>query len=70
MTEKQFNNAYEAGFDAGRNGADTNNSHYSWFANIDLMNSWSRGNKDGILEKLKAEKYSGNHYRQKTVNKQ
>lgn len=43
----KFKNAYDAGYDAGMNSPDTNNSHFSWFATKELMEEWSRGNKEG-----------------------
>jgi hypothetical protein len=41
---------YLAGFDAGENGADEKNCHYSNFATIERLHDWERGKADA--EKL------------------
>lgn len=45
--EYHFNNAFDAGYDAGKNGANTFNSHYRWFATKESMQEWQRGNDAG-----------------------
>lgn len=48
---KKFDNAYDAGYDAGLNGANTNNSHFSWFATKENLANWQRGNNDGSYKR-------------------
>lgn len=47
MSRLHFDNAYDAGFNAGRFGANTFNSHYSWFRTEESMREWQRGNDLG-----------------------
>lgn len=54
---KTFKNAYEAGYDAGKNGADNFNSHYKWFRTKESMQEWERGKisaeiKEGIVKSI------------------
>ena len=56
-----FKAAYDAGYDAGRNIPNSSNSHFKWL--LDML-EWSRGNKDGVSDKIKNDKYSGNDYKQ------
>lgn len=44
---------YDAGFDAGRNGSNATNTHFSYFSTKEKMEEWSRGKADG-------EKYESN----------
>lgn len=37
---------YEAGYDAGLNGGNRNNSDYTFFTSPDRTKAWERGNKD------------------------
>ena len=48
----EFTNAYEAGFDAGRYGANNFNAHYKWFNTKKLMQEWQRGNELGIAKRM------------------
>lgn len=43
--------AYKAGFDCGKNGANNTNCGIQYFATKEKMQSWERGKKDA--EKLK-----------------
>ena len=42
-----YASAYEAGFEAGRYGANNFNAHYSWFSTKEKMKEWQRGNDAG-----------------------
>lgn len=46
--------AYDNGFDAGLNGADTVNCHPTWFVTKELTKEWERGNREGKINKGKA----------------
>lgn len=50
--QREFANPYEAGYDAGRYGANTFNAHFKWFSTKEKMEDWSRGNKEGAAKKL------------------
>lgn len=39
--------AYAAGLDCARNGANTTNCHFSYFARPELTRAWEKGKKDG-----------------------
>lgn len=54
-SKQKFISAYDAGYDAGLNGANTDNSHFSWFNKPENTKEWERGNKDGIGQ-LESEK--------------
>ena len=43
----KFETPYDAGFNAGLFGANTFNSHYSFFLNEASMKEWKRGNDLG-----------------------
>jgi hypothetical protein len=56
---KKFDNAYDAGYDAGKNGADNINSHYRFFASKESMQEWERGKRNAeAKEKLTKKKKS------------
>lgn len=38
---------YEMGFDAGLNGANEENCHFSLFATREMTDAWTQGTKDG-----------------------
>lgn len=45
---KKFINAYDAGYDAGLNGANEENCNpFKWFNKPENTKEWERGNKDG-----------------------
>lgn len=43
----RFKSPYDAGYDAGRYGANNFNSHYSFFRTKDSLREWQRGNDAG-----------------------
>lgn len=45
----KFQSAYEAGFDAGKNGPDTLNCDFRWFRSKESMQEWERGKKAGSV---------------------
>ncbi len=45
---------YLAGFDAGKNGPNEKNAHFSYFRTRGSMEEWSRGNAEGIRARLRA----------------
>lgn len=51
MTTSDFKTAYEAGYDAGLNGPNTENCNFSWFCDRGSTKEWERGKKDGDFEK-------------------
>ena len=42
--------AYDFGYDFGKNGANTTNCHFSIFATTELMKSWEKGKNKATLE--------------------
>lgn len=44
---KKFSTPYDAGYDAGLNGANTENCDFRWFNKPENTKEWERGNKDG-----------------------
>lgn len=46
-TVTRFASPYDAGYNAGRYGANNFNSHYSFFRTKESMQEWQRGNTDG-----------------------
>jgi hypothetical protein len=40
-----FDGPYAAGFDAGKNGPNEDNSHYSWFSAPEATAEWERGKR-------------------------
>jgi hypothetical protein len=50
---KNFNSAYDAGYDCGLNGSDTINCHFGWFATKESMQEWERGKRNAELKKSK-----------------
>ena len=48
-TEKQ---AEDAGYDAGKNGPNTANCHFAFFAKPELTRAWERGNERGLNDRL------------------
>lgn len=42
--------AFDRGYDAGKNGANLFNCHYSIFGTPELRDAWTEGNKLGIKE--------------------
>lgn len=51
--EKDFE--YRMGYDAGMNGANANNCHFSIFSTPEKTKAWERGNADGSREREKLE---------------
>ncbi len=53
MREQQrpLEEAERAGYDAGKNGANTTNTHFRFFASPDLRDAWTKGNKRALDEK-------------------
>lgn len=51
MTEIKFNTPYDAGYNAGMYGANSFNSHYSWFSTKEKMKEWQRGNDAGSAKR-------------------
>lgn len=49
---KSFDNAYDAGYDAGRYGPDTINSNWCWFNTKERMMEWERGKRDGDKKRM------------------
>ncbi len=47
----RFETAYDAGFDAGKYGANNFNSHYSWFSTKEKMQHWLKGNNAGSAKR-------------------
>jgi len=47
MTKQE---AYDFGYDCGKNGSNTTNCHYSIFATKELMKAWERGKAKATLE--------------------
>lgn len=48
-----FKTPYDAGYDAGRYGANTFNSHFSWFNTKERVKEWQRGNDAGSYAREK-----------------
>lgn len=46
---------YKMGYDAGKNGPNKTNCHFSLFATQEQSDEWSAGNRDGISAKIKLE---------------
>lgn len=46
-----FENPYQAGYDAGLNGVNTENTNFRWFSTEESMLKWSAGNKAGLRKK-------------------
>jgi len=46
---------YEMGYDAGLNGANTENCHFGLFATKEMSDAWSVGNKVGTANKKQKE---------------
>lgn len=44
---------YKNGFDAGLNGSDKTNTHFSNFGTAESTADWEQGNRDGKKEKAK-----------------
>lgn len=51
---KKFSNPYDAGYDAGLNGANSENCSFRWFNKPENTKEWERGNDDGKAQ-LKSE---------------
>lgn len=49
--KEEKSEAYRAGYDAGKNGANTVNANFRYFATKELSEEWSRGNEAGIAAK-------------------
>lgn len=45
---------YEAGFECGKNGANTTNCHFSFFSSPERTVEWEKGKKDGERAKTDA----------------
>jgi len=48
---KELQLCFEAGFDVGKNGANVNNSGYSFFVSLDRAKAWEQGQLSGRREK-------------------
>lgn len=48
--EKQFKDAYEAGFDAGLNGPNTENCNFAFFNTPENTRQWEMGNAAGLIK--------------------
>lgn len=48
---KKETEAYRRGYDAGMNGANTHNCHFSIFAKSENTKEWERGNNDGSYDR-------------------
>jgi hypothetical protein len=51
--QRTESDAYAAGRDAARNGANTENCHFSNFATRELTQAWERGKADGSKEQTR-----------------
>lgn len=51
-----FDTPYEAGYDAGENGASLRNCHFGWFSTPERTKQWESGNQTekngGVLKPL------------------
>ena len=45
FADETLQKCYEKGYDAGKNGANTTNSHFSLFTSPDRTKAWEKGNK-------------------------
>lgn len=43
--------AFDMGYDAGKNGADTTNSHFAIFSRPEFTKAWERGKRKAEAEK-------------------
>jgi hypothetical protein len=41
---------YQCGYDAGRNGPNTDNCHFAIFSTPSRMKEWERGKRDGEMD--------------------
>ncbi len=46
---------YAYGYDAGRNGANTENCHFTIFSSPERTKEWERGNNDGSYDRIREE---------------
>lgn len=46
---KEFDNAFDAGYDYSKNGADEDNCNFKWFGSKDSLSEWERG-RDAFVE--------------------
>lgn len=51
----KFKSPYDAGYDAGLNGANADNCHFGWFNKPENTNEWERGNNAGRNKKKEIE---------------
>lgn len=58
MVKKQ--EAYKAGYDAGRNGPNVDNCNFRFFATEELKNEWETGNRHGLAHSDKRPKGANN----------
>lgn len=47
FAKPSLSDAYNAGFDAGVNGVNDINTHFSFFGSPELSKQWNMGKKDG-----------------------
>lgn len=50
-SDTKFETPYDAGYHAGFFGANTFNSHFSFFSTKERMQEWNRGNKAGSAKR-------------------
>ena len=53
VDKKSLIDSYNAGFDCGKNGANTKNCHFSFFASETLTKAWEEGKKKGEIARMK-----------------
>ena len=46
-SDVQLQYIYDCGYDAGKNGANTQNSNFTLFSNPDRTEAWEKGHKKG-----------------------
>lgn len=47
---KTIEEARAAGYQAGRHGPDTTNSHFTWFFTTEMTRAWEEGHAQGCAE--------------------
>jgi ribosome modulation factor len=48
-----LHSAYQYGYDAGVNGPNTTNCHFSLFHSPDMTKAWERGNAVGLVDRMR-----------------
>jgi hypothetical protein len=54
--------SYDAGYDAGRDGPNTTNCHYSLFSSPERTRAWERGFEDGKAERTSNPRKEANEH--------